>query len=136
MKRIVLMIIPALIFGAMLTGCGAEVSSDNADNANLVGSTWGAKTKDALFTLHFVDEADCVLFAGRNDGTLSGNLTAYTWEHNTVSSKLGQFNLYKVHGYPEGGYAGYGYIEGGKLNLVLYYAEDVELLNLWFTRKK
>ena len=134
MKRVILMIIPALICGVVFTSCGTKASTEDLPFIKLEGTEWEAKTKDAVIKLQFIDETECTIRSSRTDGTYSMNLSSYTWSYvSDNDSKWGSFHLY--HKFIELPVAGSGIIESGKLYLVLYFEGD-EYQDIWFTRKK
>jgi hypothetical protein len=75
MKNLVLFLAIGL-FSVVFTSC------DNAsdDIEMLVGTTWKAKTDNSNLELRFVNDSICTLRSGRNDVSMSANLSTYIYE--------------------------------------------------------
>ena len=128
MKKVVLIIISALIFGIVLTNCSSKTASD--DYEKLEGTTWVAETESVVLTLRFLDESVCTFGAIRKDDTNSDNLTTFRWRYQSIHDSVwALFHMYPMN--EEGHY--HGTVDNKKLFLTIY--ED-EIKVLCFERKQ
>ena len=134
MKKVFIMIIPALICGILFTSCSSKTESD--DYEKLEGVTWVAEKDNIVFTLRFVDNTVCTLSTARKDDTHSANLTSYRWRYQSMYDSMWALcYLYPINEEEGNGY--YGRVENKKLYLYpwLYPSEGYTEI-LCFERKK
>ena len=131
MKKLVLMIFPALICGVIFTGCGSKMSESDTDNPKLAGSIWEAKRNEVRYVLRFIDDVNCNIGTARMDDSYSANLTSYTWMYKSdIDSRWGLFHVYNSNGK----YAFSGTVENKKLFLGIVDCSDFDDSGLWFQR--
>jgi len=135
MKRLFLVILPALICGLALTSCSATAAHDDVA-VKLEGTTWMATVGDAHHTLRFQDSENCAIGTSRTDGSYSLNVVWYSWHYDASGCRRsGKFFLYfGEHHYEFGKRACSGRIENGKIHLQFYDEEGAVYRSVSFNR--
>jgi hypothetical protein len=137
MKRLVLLIIPALIFVIVFASCSKATAIDDYENdEKLEGATWVAERDNIVFTLRFVDKTLCTLGTVRKGNTYSANLTTYWWRYQSIHDSMWALcYLHPTDG--EEGNSYYGRVENKKLYLYPWlYPLEGNTEVLCFERKK
>ena len=136
MKRLFLVILPALICGLVFTSCSDTAAHDDIV-VKLEGTTWEATVNGAHYTLHFQDSENCSIGTSRTDGSLSLNVVGYSWSYDASGfCTSGKFYLYfDEHHYELGKLACAGSIEKGKIHLQFYDEEGAMYRSMRFKRK-
>lgn len=125
----------AIIAILMMMGTTCEREELN-DPFYLVNSKWHFESVESNMLLHFVNETECTISSGRNDGTYSANRTTYIWRYRTMAdSWSGDIVLFKKNSDGSTGERAYiGMVKGPKLSLISAGTEIVD--EITFKRTK